>query len=219
MAYEIYIDDMKLPLPPEKIPIKYSGQNQTASLINGEEINIIRPSGLAEISLEAVIPQMDYPCAMWDGSIDGAEDFLKRLSDLKNKGTPFEFTVIREGPGGSLFDTVLDVTLESYSVSDDVSQGLDLLVSLSMKEYRNYGTKIMNFTVVDDTAHIESKEEERKGEAPQVKTYTVVKGDCLWSIAKKQLGNGSRWQEIYQLNRDKVKNPNLIFPGQQLILP
>lgn len=67
MAYEVYLDDIRLPIPPEKIPISYPGQNKTANLINGEEINLVRPAGLAEISLDVVFPQMDYPAAVWDG--------------------------------------------------------------------------------------------------------------------------------------------------------
>ena len=51
------------------------------------------------------------------------------------------------------------------------------------------------------------------------KTYTVVKGDCLWNIAKKYLGSGSKWREIYNLNKDKIKNANLIYPGQVLKMP
>ncbi len=222
MAYEIYIDDMLLPLPPEKIPVKYSGQNKTVNLINGEEINLVKPFGLAEISIDVIIPQMEYPCAVWDGSIDSAEDFLERLYELKEGRSPFEFTVIRQGMGGnSLFDTSMDVTLEDYKVTDDVSEGLDLIVSLTMKEYKSYGTKIMNFTIVEEKQEIESgqQEGERQGELPPIKSYTVTKGDCLWSIAKKQLGNGSRWQEIHKLNRDKVTNPNLIYPGQVLTMP
>lgn len=221
MAYEVYIDDMRLPLPPEKIPVKYSGQNKTANLINGEEINLLKPSGLREISIDVTVPQMDYPSAVWDGSIENAEDFLSKLDALKKEKKPFEFTVVREDFGGdSLFDTSLDVTLEDYKVSDDVSQGLDLLVTISLKEYRHYGTHIMNFVLVDkEEAEAEQTEGEREGEAPKEKSYTVVKGDCLWSIAKKQLGNGSRWPEIHQLNKDKIKNPNLIYPGQILALP
>lgn len=97
MAYEVYIDDMLLPLPPEKIPVKYNGQNKTANLINGEEINLVKSFGLAEISIDVIIPQMDYPSTVWDGSIDSAEDFLERLQDLKEGQSPFEFTVIRQG--------------------------------------------------------------------------------------------------------------------------
>ncbi len=222
MAYEVYIDDMLLPLPPEKIPIKYAGQNKTITLINGEEINMIRPPGLAEISLDVVIPQMDYPCAVWEGSIESAEDFLERLKELKEDGSSFEFIVIRDGPGrNNFFDTNMDVTLEDFKVSDDVKEGLDLVVSLSLKEYKSYGTKIMNFVIVEEQAvpAASEPEPERKGEPPAIKSYTVKKGDSLWAIAKKQLGNGSRWQEIYSLNKDKISNPNLIHSGQVLNLP
>ena len=147
MAYEVYIDDMLLPIPPQKIPIKYPGQNETATLINGEEINITRPPGLAEISVDVVLPQMDYPCAMWDGSVEDAEEFISRLQDLKESGDAFEFIIIRDS-----FDTNMDVTLEDYKVSDDVKEGLDLVVSVTMKEARHYGTKIMNFTIIEDQA-------------------------------------------------------------------
>ena len=53
----------------------------------------------------------------------------------------------------------------------------------------------------------------------QEKTYTVKSGDCLWNIAKSLLGSGSRYTEIYNLNKEKIKNPNLIYPGQVLRIP
>ena len=40
--------------------------------------------------------------------------------------------------------------------------------------------------------------------------YTVQRGDSLWKIAKEQLGDGTRWGEIYQANRDAIRNPSLI---------
>jgi len=216
MAYEVYIDDMLLPIPPQKIPIKYPGQNETATLINGEEINITRPPGLAEISIDVVLPQMDYPCAMWDGSVEDAEEFISRLQDLKESGDTFEFIVIRDS-----FDTNMDVTLEDYKVSDDVKEGLDLVVSITMKEARHYGTKIMNFAIVPEQPipAAASPEPERPAARPQVKTYTVKSGDCLWNIAKKQLGDGNRWKEIHNLNLDKISNPNLIHAGLVLVMP
>lgn len=54
----------------------------------------------------------------------------------------------------------------------------------------------------------------------QTKTYTVKKGDCLWNIAQKYLGNGARYTEIYALNKSVIgSNPNLIYAGQVLVLP
>jgi len=50
-------------------------------------------------------------------------------------------------------------------------------------------------------------------------SYTVSKGDSLWKIAKVNLGNGSRWMEIYDANKGTIKNPNLIYVGQNLIIP
>lgn len=55
---------------------------------------------------------------------------------------------------------------------------------------------------------------------PEVQRYyVVVKGDTLWSIAKKQLGNGTRYTEIFKLNQGTIKNCNFIKVGQKLLLP
>lgn len=69
-----------------------------------------------------------------------------------------------------------------------------------------------------------AKEEVKVASTPQTsttpqKTYTVKKGDCLWNIAKKEYGAGSDWKKIYDANTGQVVNPNLIYPGQQLVIP
>jgi hypothetical protein len=52
---------------------------------------------------------------------------------------------------------------------------------------------------------------------PPPKTYTVKPGDSLWAIAKRTLGDGSRWREIYNINKSLIgPDPYLIKPGQQL---
>jgi len=50
-------------------------------------------------------------------------------------------------------------------------------------------------------------------------THIVQPGDTLWAIAKKYYGNGNHYPRIVNANKDKIKNPNLIFPGQQLVIP
>ena len=49
--------------------------------------------------------------------------------------------------------------------------------------------------------------------------YTVRRGDSLWKIAKEQLGSGTRWTQIYNANRDVIRDPNLIYTGQTLHIP
>jgi ABC-type amino acid transport substrate-binding protein len=51
------------------------------------------------------------------------------------------------------------------------------------------------------------------------KTYTVKAGDTLSKIAASQLGDVARWPEIWELNRDRVANENLIYPRLVLLMP
>ena len=52
------------------------------------------------------------------------------------------------------------------------------------------------------------------------KTLIVVqKGDALWKIAYQRLGGGDKYLDILELNKEKIKNPNLIYPKQLFILP
>jgi nucleoid-associated protein YgaU len=54
---------------------------------------------------------------------------------------------------------------------------------------------------------------------PASRTYTVAAGDSLSKIAKKFYGDANKWKKIFEANRDTVKNPDLIHPGQVLKIP
>ena len=51
------------------------------------------------------------------------------------------------------------------------------------------------------------------------KTHTVQHGESLGSIAAKELGNSARWKDLWEANRKSYDNPNLIYPGDELVLP
>lgn len=51
------------------------------------------------------------------------------------------------------------------------------------------------------------------------RTYTVVAGDSLSKIAKQFFGDANQWKRIFDANRDIIKNPDLIHPGQTLKIP
>jgi nucleoid-associated protein YgaU len=55
--------------------------------------------------------------------------------------------------------------------------------------------------------------------ADSARAYTVQAGDSLSKIAKREYGDANKWNAIFEANRDKIKNPDLIHPGQVLTLP
>lgn len=73
--------------------------------------------------------------------------------------------------------------------------------------------------VKDDLAAMFAKTETVAAEPKKAKIIRVRKGDSLWRISKRHLGKGKRWAAFYKLNKKKIDNPNLIFPGQTLIIP
>jgi LysM repeat protein len=67
----------------------------------------------------------------------------------------------------------------------------------------------------------------KKPEKKASRTYTVVRGDCLWNIARKYYGSGTQWKKIYDANQDICGKPYtrggityvMIYPGQKLTIP
>lgn len=222
MAYKMYLDGVLMPITPSKVKVKINNQNETLTLINGEEINILKAAGLSDVSFDLLLPQVPYPFT--NGGAQPADYYLSLLERLKTAKEPFQWILNREKPNGSrLFYTNLTVGMEDYQITDDAEEGFDITVTVSLKQYRHYGTKTVTIQpapapATKPTATVEPPKRETS-QAPKQSTYTVKSGDCLWNIAKKYLGDGSRYNEIYNLNKDKIKNPNLIYAGQVLTLP
>ena len=119
----------------------------------------------------------------------------------------------------------MKVSLEDYTLKEDKKEGLDVVVTFKLKQFRDFGTKTctIKFPKTQKPVAVQPAPARPATTSPapkqQNKTYTVVRGDCLWNIAKKFYGNGSQYTKIYNANRDKIKNPNLIYPGQVLTIP
>jgi nucleoid-associated protein YgaU len=54
---------------------------------------------------------------------------------------------------------------------------------------------------------------------PKIATTTVSRGDSLWRLSRQTYGVGTRYAVIYKANREQIRNPNLIHPGQTFVLP
>ncbi len=223
--YKFYFGKVELPITPGKLEIKANNKNKTMTLLNDGEINILKTPGLTEISFDISIPQVKYPFVNVK-KLQKADYYLEMFEKMKTQKKSFRFIVARITQGGkNLFDTNMLVSLEDYTIKEDAGNGIDLVVSVKLKQYRNYSTKIFQEQQAKIATAPSAKKvvfipakEERPPSANQLsnKTYTVKSGDCLWNICKQYLGDGSKYPEIAKLNN--ISNPNLIYPGMILKL-
>lgn len=218
MPYEFYLDGLLLPVTPGELTIQVNGQNETVNLIDYTQINRLFPAGLSDVSFTMLLPYTDYPFV--NGSALSISDYLSKLEQLMTQQKPFQFLVVRTLPNGTpLYNTNLTVALEDYEITEEAEDlGFDTQVEVSLKQWHDYGTKRLEVDTNGTSATTVTQERAAQN-PPQRSDYTVVSGDCLWNIAKRYLGDGSRYTEIWDLNRDKIVNPNLIYPGQVLVLP
>lgn len=254
--YEMYIGKVCFPVTPGKITYKINGRNKTVTLINEGEVNLIKTTGLTDITIDSLLLPtfQEYPFSVYRNGFHTAGYYLEKLEKWKNKKKPVKFKLVSTTPWDSklklLSDTEYDVTIEDYEIIEDADKyGMDICVKLNMKQYRYWGAKKLrvekqgNNIVTAKTGNKNPDKDSHKGNKKTAfvkKTrkskdtpgnYIVKKGDCLMYIARKQLGDASRWKEIYNLNQKVIEteakkrgrksssNGYWIYPGTKLKLP
>lgn len=223
-GYSFFLDKCLLPIAPQKLQVKINNANKTVTLIDEGQINILKTAELTDVEFECEIPQVNYPYAIYKSSFLSAGFFLDYFERLKTSKKPFQFIVSRTMPNGRvLFATNIKVSMESYTITEQAKNGFDLTVKIKLKQYREYATKTVNIKIAASKpkATVQQTRAAETSPAPaSSQTYTVVKGDCLWNIAKRFYGNGSKYTVIYNANKGVIGgNPNLIYPGQVLTIP
>lgn len=219
------MDGVQFPVAPSELSTKINGRNETTVLMNEGEVNIIKKTGLTDIEFEVLLPNVKYPFSVYPSGFQPATFYLDKLKKLKNSDKPFEFIVNRMMPNGNLlFDTNMIVTLEDYEILESAENGFDVNVRIQLKQYRDYGNKKINLKAATmpnistsktvTKAVVEQKRPTTGKETP--KTHTVKSGETLWAIAKKYLGDGSKYTELAKINN--ISNPNTIKAGQVIKL-
>lgn len=137
--HKFYLDSMDLPLAPSKLILKIGNDNKTINLINIGEVNLLKLPKLTEISFDFhVVSKKIYDVLEMD-----IIDILSRLESLKTSKKPFRFIVSRSGDVGFNFDTNILVSLEDYTITEDSNLGSDILISVNLKQYKEYGFKTL----------------------------------------------------------------------------
>lgn len=83
------------------------------------------------------------------------------------------------------------------------------------KEEKKAGKKA-DFSQVQSGSSTTAKAE---ANAAGAQSYTVKSGDSLWKISEEMYGNGNDWRRIYEANKDRIQNPDVIQPGWVLTIP
>jgi nucleoid-associated protein YgaU len=185
-----------LPVPPAEFSIQKGRNNTTVVVEELGEINLIGSSKLAAITISSIFPKNYY-----------------NFCQYRNLRQPYycvrliEKWIARKSPIGLLITDTninMDCTVESFTYGEKDGTG-DVYFTLQLKQYRAINTKNTSY--------------KRPITKVNPLTYTIEPGDFLIQIAKKFLGDGDRWREIYNKNKDILgKYPNSIRSGQVIKL-
>lgn len=223
-------DVLTFPITPGELSIRVGSNNQVISLINEGDINILKSPSLVEIEFEARFPMRKYPYSREPSDF---QTYFDKFQALKEGKQSFRFIVTRTTPNGQmLWDTNLLVALETMEFAESSDEGDDVLISFTLKQFKEYGVKTLKIPAsTPDTTSTSEEKRDTTNKPSSSKTYTVKRGDCLWNIAKNFYGKGSEWKKIYKANKSAIENDakkhgkksssngHWIWPGLKLTIP
>lgn len=204
-------DKLQFPMLPEKIQLGADAKYMTYSIISLGDVKIPRGKATKEISWSGIFPGAARKGNSLIRKFTKPDTLIKQLEKYRDNGTKCTLLCT---------DTCINYTVYVSSFKGKYSGGsgdfyydIKFIVVQEIKIYTTDELKIK--TPVSRTPSKKTNSNTQK----KTKTYTVKSGDSLWRIAQNLLGSGSRYTEIYNLNKDKIKNPNLIYPGQVFTIP
>jgi nucleoid-associated protein YgaU len=199
--YGIYLsvgdgkEGFQIPVNPAQIEIKEAGQGETYTIISLGEINVIKEAKLSEISFESFFPAQQYPFVVADTLLEPIQyvNMIKKWIE--------EQQVVRFIMTGTS-DINMTVSIENFTWREKAGAVGDLEYELSLKKYVYYAPKkaVIQKSSSNQVKASAPAKSTRPNTSKTPSTYTLKKGDTLWSIAQKYLGSGTRWREIANLN-------------------
>lgn len=215
MLLKIGGNTVNFPVLPETFSVKSPGRNDTATVLELGEINIIRDKGLTEISWKSFFPAHAAPYVNTEstGTPMSYVNILQNARDQKRHG---RFLLVGEG-----LKISHEVAIEDVDYEEKGGEVGDIYYSIKLKQWKDYSA-----TVIAVQSAPSAPARTGYPAAAESKTHTVVAGDCLWNIAQKYYGDGSRWPEIYEKNKALIDARNAgtglpkatIYPKQVLVL-
>lgn len=211
LTYNAEKEKIQLPVLPSTFQTKNGSNNDTVNIAGLGEIIIMQSRPALQFSFSSFFPAAKFP-GLQVSSITKPLTLVQKINEWKASDKPIHF--IATACGVDLY-----ATIESFTYSEEGGDPGTYQYSMTLKEYREITVRQVKVDIPKATATVK-KEEPRVDNTVQPKTYTVVKGDCLWNIAKKFYGSGAQYTKIYNADKGVIGgNPNLIYPGQVLTIP
>ncbi|HOV80752.1 MAG TPA: LysM peptidoglycan-binding domain-containing protein [Bacillota bacterium] len=214
---DIYLIDpagpqLHLPVNPGEVTIRREKAIETVNIINIGEVDFPIGERVKEIAFSSFFPAEYDPSYCRYADLPDPQEAMNQLTAWMMKRGPVRLIIT---------DTIVNV-LVLVSVHQSIFRGGepgDVYFDLTCRTWREVKVR----TAREATAPVDSggvAVEPRPDLKPVPKIYEVKPGDSLWAIAKLNFGDGSKWSDIYALNRDRIgPDPNLIATGLQLVMP
>ena len=204
-------DKIMLPVNPESFAFTEKHNNTSVNVNSIGEVNLLGKRDLKTGTISSHFPKRDRNYANNSGR-QAPYTYINKLLSWKSSGKPVQLIIT-----GTKIN--FQVTIETLKYGEQDGTG-DVYYDLTLKEYRAVEIKKTKLKKTKKKKTTKKKSKPKRPAAKKkTKTYTVKSGDCLWNIAKRFYGNVAQYTKIYNANRGKIKNPNLIYPGQKLTIP
>lgn len=144
---------------------------------------------------------------------DGEQSF-RRITDGSGE---LQFTALPPGSWNlRLVDELNDYTSDDSYREFELEPGETGSFTITVKRERD-----INFVndTEEEVVKTDTSETDVKFDPDKFKKYTVQEGDWLSKIAREEYGDMFKWPVIYDENMDQIKDPDLIYPGQVIIVP
>ena len=199
-----------IPVLPPKLKVTSAGDNDTDTVLGLGEVLILRQKRLRTVSWDSFCPAHSAPYA--PGVITPPLELIRAIQTARDALQPVRLLIT-----GTDLDINVRMGIESFDYEERSGELGDLYYSIKLSEWKDYSPRRIVLQEKKPTAKDPSRAGQPNG---MPKTYTVVKGDCLWYIAKRFYGKGGEWPKIYSANKAIIGgNPNLIYPGQVFTIP
>jgi nucleoid-associated protein YgaU len=193
----------EIPVLPEEIEIGGEGDGETYNITDLGEINVIKAAKLKEISFSSFFPAIAVggvvPSYVSSKNWGQPADYIQLIETWMNKRKPIRFIFTSTG-----LKINIAASIEEFNYKEVAGSPGDFEYDISLKEYVFYAAKKVKLktteTAAGTTTTTKKEPAKRADERTKSKTVTVKSEDTLMLIAKRELGDGSRWKEIQKLN-------------------